>query len=309
MALEFIKSCKNIVLVVHKNPDADSIGSASAFYSYLLRENKNITFFCVSDNISQNLSFIPWKDKIKSKLPRDIDCIISFDCGNIDRLGCDVLGYDVVNIDHHESNDYFGKYNIINSDAISTTEVVYDFFIENDIKINAKMAVALYAGLLDDSDCFKSHMLSTKTLSMAHSLLLLGANHSEAISHLFMSRSLAFLRLKSKMFAEMELLCDARVAVFDIDKTTLESYGATIDDAKDILQESLSMKRIECGVLFFRGAKKIIVSFRTKGAVDANKLASMFGGGGHRTRAGAKITENEKIVVINEIRSYLESQK
>jgi phosphoesterase RecJ-like protein len=112
------------VLIAHKNPDADSLGAACAFYSYLLRSQKKITLFCISAEVNPNLAFLPWFDKITDRFPEDADCMISFDCGSYGRIGIE-KELPLLNIDHHVSNDFYGTHNIINTSAISTTEVVY----------------------------------------------------------------------------------------------------------------------------------------------------------------------------------------
>ncbi len=305
MILDFLKSVQNITLVVHKNPDADSIGSASAFYSYLLRENKNISYYCISPKIAHNLSFIPWSDKIKDRLPKDIDCIISFDCGSIERLGFDTDGVTLINFDHHRSNNNFGKFNIVNPDAISTTEVVYDFFVANDIKINAKMATSLYAGLVDDSDSFKSRDCTIKTFAMAQSLLESGAEHAMAITNLYHKKSLSYIRLKSIMLGAMELIADARVAIFDIDRESFNRSGAFIADAKAICEEALSLSMVEVVVLFAESVDDVVVSIRSSSRIDANVVASAFGGGGHSSRAGARVSTADKQKIIDEIKKGL----
>ncbi|MBD3810329.1 MAG: bifunctional oligoribonuclease/PAP phosphatase NrnA, partial [Sulfuricurvum sp.] len=71
MPLTLIEESQHIVLIAHKNPDADSLGSACAFYSYLLRLNKKITLFCASKEIHPNLRFLPWSEKLTDRFPED----------------------------------------------------------------------------------------------------------------------------------------------------------------------------------------------------------------------------------------------
>jgi len=78
-----IDSARHIVLIAHEHPDADSLGSACAFYSYLLRSKTKVTLFCVTPSLDQNLSFLPWFGEITSKFPSDADFAISFDCGSV----------------------------------------------------------------------------------------------------------------------------------------------------------------------------------------------------------------------------------
>ncbi|HLD23493.1 MAG TPA: DHH family phosphoesterase [Sulfuricurvum sp.] len=291
MPLSLIESAKHIVLIAHKNPDADSLGAACAFYSYLLRSQKKITLFCVSDELNPNLAFLPWFDKITDRFPEDADCAISFDCGSYTRLGIE-KELPLINFDHHISNDFFGTYNVVNSSAISTTEVVYEYFVANGIKINGKIALSLYAGLLDDSKCFSAPECSSKTFAMAQALLELGADHAMCSEWLYRRRSLASLRVRGFLLKQMKLLADARLAVFEVSLPLLEESGATVSECKSVLDEALGMRSVQVAIMVLehpQGGVKL--SLRTDGAVDAAKIMSAFGGGGHVRRAGTRLKQ------------------
>ncbi|MDP3588183.1 MAG: bifunctional oligoribonuclease/PAP phosphatase NrnA [Sulfuricurvum sp.] len=286
-----IDSARHIVLIAHEHPDADSLGSACAFYSYLLRSKTKVTLFCVTPSVDKNLSFLPWFSEITSKFPLDADVAISFDCGSFGRLGIDYSG-ELINFDHHISNELYGTHNCIDPQALSTTQVVYEWFVTKSIKINGKMANALYAGLIDDTSCFSDPQCTSSTFSMAHSLLQLGADHGQCVQALFNSRSLASMRLKSKMLGEMKILHDGRVALFEVNQVLLESTGALLRDCKEVVDGALSLKTVEVALLVVelkRGGVK--VSLRSNGILNAVDILQHYGGGGHRTRAGARISE------------------
>jgi phosphoesterase RecJ-like protein len=298
MPLTLIDSARHIVLVVHQNPDADSLGSACAFYSYLLRSQKKITLFCITENINPNLAFLPWFDKLSNRFPEDADCMISFDCGSYERLGIK-QSLPLINIDHHISNDFFGTYTIIDTSAISTTEVIYDFFVANSIKINAKMALSLYAGLIDDSKCFSAPECSAKTFLMAHDLLNLGAEHALCIDWLYRRRSLSSLRIRGILLKQMKLLADGRLAVFEVTLSLLEETGANLAECKRVLDDAMGMHSVQAAIMQIehpRGGVKL--SLRTDGTVDASKIMGSFGGGGHVNRAGTHLKQENFIELV-----------
>ena len=286
-----IDSARHIVLIAHEHPDADSLGSACAFYSYLLRSKTKVTLFCVTPSLDQNLSFLPWFGEITSKFPSDADLAISFDCGSFGRLGIDYSG-ELINFDHHISNELYGTHNCIDTQALSTTQIVYEWFVTKTIKINGKMANALYAGLIDDTSCFNDPRCTPSTFMMAHSLVQLGADHAQCVNALFNSHSLASLRLKSRMLGEMKILHDGRIALFEVDQALLESTGAILRDCKEVIDGALSLKSVEAALLVVelkRGGVK--VSLRSNGSLNAVDILRHYDGGGHRTRAGARIKE------------------
>jgi len=291
MLSNLINSSHHIVLIVHKNPDADSLGAASAFYSYLLRTHKKITLFCASSEINPNLAFLPWFDKLTNRFPEDAECMISFDCGSYGRQGIE-KELPLINVDHHVSNNFFGTHNLIDTSAISTTEVVYDFFVANSIKINGKMALSLYAGLMEDSKCFSAPQCTAKTFAIAHSLLDLGAEHALCIEWLYHRHSLASLRIRGVLLKQMRLFADGRLAVFEVPLSLLEETGAEMIECKKVLDDALGLHTVQAAIIHIEdangGAK---LSMRTDGMINASKIMGLFGGGGHVHRAGARLKQ------------------
>lgn len=296
-----LEAASHIVLIAHQDPDADSLGSASAFYSYLLRTQKKITFYCVSPNIHAHLSFIPWMDKISNRFPVDADLAISFDCGSFARLGVDYSG-PLINFDHHTSNEQYGTFNCIDAEAMSTTHVVYEWFLSEDIKINGKMANALYAGLMDDTKCFRDPRCTMRIFGMAHRLLELGANHEQCVNGLYHSKTLASLRLQGKMLKRMTLVLDGQLALFEVDQELLGATGASLGDCKAVLDEAMALKIVNTALLLgIRKKGGISVSLRSDGAVNAAEIMQRYGGGGHRDRAGARVSDRSLDQIRDEI--------
>lgn len=301
MPLPLINAANHIVLIAHQDPDADSLGAASAFYSYLLRTQKKITLYCVSPKIHAHLSFIPWTEKVTSHFPSDADLAISFDCGSYGRLGVDYDG-ELINFDHHISNEQYGTLNCINTEAMSTTQVVYEWFVQQDIKINAKMANALYAGLMDDTKCFRDPRCSMAIFAMAHRLLELGAHHEQCVNGLYNSKSLASLRLQGEMLKRMKLVLDGQLALFEVDQELLGATGASLGDCKAVLDEAMALKIVNTALLL--GVRKkggISVSLRSDGVVNASKVMQGYHGGGHHDRAGARVMDKSLIQIQDEI--------
>lgn len=301
MPLPLIDSASHIVLIVHEHPDADSLGSACAFYSYLLRSKSKVTLFCATSLLDQKLSFLPWFAQVTDKFPLDADLAISFDCGSFGRLGVEYRG-ELINFDHHISNEYYGTHNCIDTQALSTTQIIYEWFVTNTIKINGKIANALYAGLLDDTHCFRDPSCTNAVFNMAHALIQSGANHALCVDALFHSHSLASFRLKGEMLKRMKILHDGRVAVFEVDQSLFASSGAFLRDCKAVVDEALSLKTVQIALLVVelkRGGVK--VSLRSDGTINAAQLLHGYGGGGHKIRAGARIVDMKQDEIIKKI--------
>lgn len=303
-----IDQAGHIVLIAHVNPDADSLGSASAMYTYLMRLHKKVTLFCASKRIDSNLVFLPWFDKIRHVFPAGADLAISFDCGTELRLGTDPQ-CDLINFDHHSSNGHYGTYNLVDTAAISTTQVLYDFFCSNGIKINAKIATSLYAGLLDDSQGFSTVKTDEKTFNMAADLVHQGAHSVLCSRALMQSMSLAAMRLKGMMLQQVRLLKDARIAVLTVTRKMLEETGAKEVDCEAALQESLYLPSVETSVMIRENLNGSLKgSLRGKGEIDLSGIAGCFGGGGHWNSAGFDLPEGKLDEVLKETIKLLDKE-
>lgn len=284
--LNKIDSANHVVVISHVKPDADSIGAASAVYTYLLQKHKKVSWYCKTEKINPKLSFIPWFDKIRNTFPSSADLAIALDCGNEKRLGVEIK-CDLINIDHHQGNNNYATLNLVKPTAISTTEILFYFFKQNSIKINKKMATALYAGLLDDSECFIGESVDGTTFAVVEELINCGAEFKICNKNIMKSVSLAALRLQSVMLKNMTLEVDAKVAVFCVSNEDMKATGATTRDCGFALKESMYLPLVEVAMLLKQNSDGTIKgSLRCKENIDASKIASNFDGGGHKSRAG-----------------------
>jgi phosphoesterase RecJ-like protein len=285
-----IDSANHIVVISHVNPDADSISSASAMYTYLLQQHKKVSWYCKTKDISKKLEFIPWFNKIRDSFPSSADLAISLDCASLKRLGIEIE-CELINIDHHKSNANFATLNLVEADAISTTQVLHRLFKSNKIKINKKMATALYAGLLDDSNFFMSDSVDGITFALAKELIECGAEYKKCHNFIAKSISLAALRLKALMLKNMTLELEARVSVFCVSIENMKETGAIGNDCELALEESLYLPHVEVAILLRQNSDfSIKGSIRSMAEIDASKIALNFDGGGHITRAGFEIS-------------------
>jgi len=305
---EKIGQAKHIVLIAHVDPDADSLGSASAMYTHLMRLHKKTTLFCASERIDKNLAFLPWYEKIRHHFPTSCDLAISFDCAAESRLGIpDVRP--LINIDHHSSNSGYGTLQHIDAKAISTTQVLYDLFRSEELAINPKMATALYAGLLDDSQGFSTAKTDAGTFAMAADLARCEADVQGCSRALMQTMSLAAIRLKGMMLQKLRLFADARIASLPVTRKMMESTGAKEVDCEAALQESLYLPTVELAVMIRENVDGSLKgSLRGKSDTDLSAIAAHFGGGGHRHAAGFEVSGQKLDTVMDKTLKLLNKE-
>lgn len=305
-ALALIEKSRYILIVTHVNPDPDSIGSALAI-SNLFHENKiKHKVFNVSDDLPQNLDFIPRFDKISNQLPAFFDLIISVDCGTYKRLGFEPdPSIPLINFDHHKSNNHFGIVNIVDPMKSSTAELVFEFFKHNGLYITKNSATALYVGIYDDTLAFSLGRCDELTFEKTNFLVECGANPSEIANKLLRRDSLAKYRIIPKVLDSLELFKEGEIASIFAKDEWFKQTGAHNRDCEDALDMimSIAIVKIAFFVRVVNGVSRI--SLRSKGKIDVSKIAGEFGGGGHFNAAGCTIdmidVEKAKDIVLKEI--------
>jgi len=281
-----IEAAERIVLIAHLHPDADALGSACAMYAHLLRLRKQVTLFCASETIDRRLAFLPWSERATACWDERADLAIAFDCGAFERLGV-VPECTLINIDHHSGNDGFGDVQLVDKEAVSTSAILMRWFKAEGIKINPKMATALYAGIADDTLGFMSKRSDASVFEMAAELARCGADLLTANHALFLRQPLSALRLKGVMLSQMELISEARIAVFKVSRQMLAHSGADPEACESALHESLGLPTVRAAMLLReRKDGSVKVSLRTDDGIDVGRIAAAFGGGGHHFASG-----------------------
>jgi len=293
---ELLGAFRRVSIVSHVYPDGDTIGSALALYGALRLEGKQVELACVSQDLPFNLDFLSGFNKFKSKIDYSDSLVVTLDCADISRARFDLSGRVVVNIDHHKSNTNFGVLNIVEVE-VSTTVVLYKLLREG-FAIDKSVASALYAGLLTDSQRFSTNLVTKETFKIASELLEYGLEPSEIATKLFKRKSLAHTRLIAKAIDSMQLYFDGSVAIMSLDKEAFKATGAKGSDITGIIDSAISLVTVEIAILISDFENSIKVSMRSKNE-DISKIATAFGGGGHKNAAGFEV-KNSKISKIKE---------
>ena len=293
LIIDKIENASKIVLLTHLNPDADTLGSASAIYDMLWRKQKKVVLFNASEEVSHNLTSIAYVDKLQKKFPVKCDLAISFDCGSLRRLGIDALDFDLINIDHHVSNESYGTVNLVDTECVSTTQVVYNLFKEASWKISDKAAQSLFVGLASDSLSFGTDRVTQEVFHMAADLVALGASPEKSRNMLSAQNSLAKIRLTGVMMETLSLSHNAKVGSIFATREMFEHTGAKSADTEMALHLVMSMGVVDSAIMLREeGDGFIKASLRSKGLLDMNAIAGHFEGGGHIRASGFNVQDS-----------------
>ncbi len=281
---EMLERHESVTIVTHLFPDADTIGTALGLADLLKKIGKRVEVVNVSDNIPRNLDFLEGYKKIKIRAEYKNSLMISCDCGDIERLGLDTEGRELVNIDHHAGNTSYGDLNVVLPDAASASEVAYRL-IKPMMKMSKEAAEAFYTALMVDTRNFTTSSVTEETFEIALELTRAGVEPAYIAKMVILRRSLSSLRLLSHALSDLELFANARIALIRVRKSDIERTGAVSSDLDGVVDYARSLATVEVALLFAEYSDGIKVSIRSKN-IDIQPVAVMFGGGGHIHAAG-----------------------
>jgi len=305
-----IQNAHYVLLVTHKNPDADTLSSGLALSNYFYENKIKHKVFNISSILPRKLDYLSRFDKITKDVPKYYDLVIYLDCANKDRVGLEFnSNIKSISIDHHKSNKNFADINIIDSTTGSTAELVYSFFKENNINISKNVAECLYTGIYDDSLGFTTSRTDLKTFDVIRDLLNSNIDISYIANKLLMRESLSKFRIVPKILNTLELFYEGKLATVYLDDSWLIETGATKDECDDVIDQVLSIGIVKIALYFRVVENNVRVSLRSKGDIDVSNIALLFNGGGHRNSSGVSVSssniESVKKELVKTILNYI----
>ena len=285
---EKIAQAQSITILTHINPDGDTLGTALGIYALLIKEKgKKVEVVNASKDLPRYLDFLPYYQKIKHKMEYLDSLIISCDCGSVDRLGFDVTGREILNIDHHKSNTMYGSINVIHDGYASASQVAYALFAPL-YEISAEVATCFYTALFSDTQYFTTNSVNDEVFNMAKVLVDKGANPNAIAFHFTQRRSLASLRILQRVLASLSLYEEAQIAVLFASKKDIVSSGAMMSDMEGMVDYGRSLQTVQIAVFAIELEEGVRISLRSK-KIDVSSMAIAFAGGGHKLASGFTI--------------------
>lgn len=291
-----IKKAKRIVVVSHVGPEADAVGSLLGMTLSLREMGKEVVPY-LEDPVPALCKFLPGSETITHSFEgvEAVDLTIAVDCGQLERLGKGLVAFEgkgtVLNLDHHRTNDYFGKVNLVLPDASAAGEIVYEVLKAGNLPITKDVAVNLFSAMHTDTGSFRYASASADAFRKAGELVAYGVEPELVSQNFYENLPLVRVKMLAKVLATLEVLEGGKLAILHITQEMLDSEGATRDVVDGFVDYARSINGVEVGVLIRQAISdgdgdSFKVSFRSKGRVDVSKISERFGGGGHSAAAG-----------------------
>lgn len=292
-----LKRYNNFLITAHINSEGDSIGSQLAMAALLKKLKKRYIIFD-NDPVPKSLRFLLGNEVIKTRLTKKdkFDVVVSVDCPTIARTGKVAVYFAdakcVINIDHHVSNKKFGDILWIEPDMSSCGEMLYYLYGNMGVAIDKRAALLMYVAILTDTGYFSYENTTYKTHEIVSELLKTGIKPLWVGKQLNEAKSVNDLKLLNETLNTLKLHYDNQVATLYTTKKMLRRLNLKPESAEGFVNYGRSINTAKVAIFFLERPDKpgeVHVSFRSKGAVDVNRLAKVFKGGGHVNASGCLI--------------------
>ncbi len=291
-AFRELMSMDDVLILVHRNPDGDCLGTAFALKRAFENLGRRV---CVAatGTVDRNLREIT--DGAEELKPQFLpSAIVSVDVATQQMLGPDLACYaDTVdyNIDHHFTNTEYARNNIVFGSASSAGEVLFDLFSACGIEIDGVIAEKLYAAIAFDTGCFRYSNTTAHTHFVVSELLKFSFDAPRVVRNMFDVVPLRQLKMERAALDSLHSYQDGKILLLPISRQMLEENGATDEDVSGMVA---LIRRIEgavvCATLKETKEGDVKVSLRSADDIfDVSAVASVFGGGGHVKASGCLI--------------------
>ena len=308
---EQIKNHDNVIIIGHKNPDLDCIGSSLGLYKTI---EKECYIFKTTDKLNKstkkafdlikekNIEFIDktnYKSIIKNTLLIVLDlykkCLIENE---------EILEEikDIVIIDHHiiGQDKIKNQLEYINPNASSATEIITQYMRYKNKTVDKEIATIMLAGIEIDTNGY--NMKTTEeTFNSSAFLMSLGADN--ILKQNILKETKEEYIKRTKLIEKSYMLDNKMICVLD-DTVYNPSYLARMSE--DLLRFDNVEASFTIGKII---NDKIGISARSLGNINVENFMRELGGGGHLTDAACQLedetlkeAEKKLIKVLKDVR-------
>ncbi|MFN0134543.1 MAG: DHH family phosphoesterase [Phycisphaerae bacterium] len=294
--LAAIRSASRIALAGHVTPDADCFGSVGSLAIALQELGKQTYIAMPEGSVSRKLEFLFQYGAMRAASPSELaacDLALVLDTAKDRRVNIDgkleaLPNTKVANVDHHASNTQFGTWNWVDAGRSSASEMAYELIRALGCQVTPTVATLLYGGIHSDTQGFSLSNTTARSLGVAHELALAGAQIPWLCEKLHRSHSRGEFELRQIVYRNTRVSDDGRLAWSTVSNPEFAHTGCVATDIDDQVEIPRTVEGIAVVILFSEGnAGKIRMNFRGERGISVLELAQKFGGGGHRSAAGA----------------------
>lgn len=295
---ERLGTAQKIVIASHVRPDGDAIGSLIAFGLALQNAGKSVQMV-LTDGIPSSFKHLEGSELVRKEPEGKHDLFITVDCADLQRVGQPLAacGQPDINVDHHITNENFGKINLIEPDAVATAAILTNHLPEWGFEITKPIAAALLTGIVTDTLGFRTSNTTPESLRQAAALMETGVNMPDLYMRALVRKSYPAARYWGAGLSSLE--CRDGIVWGTLTLADRKSAGYGGNDDADLINMISAIDGNKVGMVFVeQNNRHVKVSWRAlEPGIDVSQAAKYFKGGGHAAAAGADVEGD-----LNEVR-------
>lgn len=295
-----IDKYETVIIHRHVRPDPDAYGSQLGLKYYLQRKFPEKSIYAVGQPES-SLAFIGDLDRVKDDMYQNA-LVIVCDTANAPRIDDQRFnqGKDLIKIDHHPATDQYGRINYVDTNASSTSEIIFDFITHfNDINIiDESVARVLYLGIVGDTGRFLFSNTTPHTMKVASRLLEFPFNHNEILNQLG-EKDPKLMPFQGYILQNFQLSENHQYCQIKITKDVLNRFQIAPNEASQFVNTVADIKGLKIWMFGVDEGDQIRCRLRSKG-ITINDIANQFGGGGHPNASGVSVENWEQFETLGE---------
>ncbi len=285
-AARFLMDNDDYLIVTHRRPDGDALGSSAALCLGLRELGKRAAVLVNEEATEKFLPYIEaytapgdylWKHLVSVDLASE--SIIQFNalslCGQIE-----------LSLDHHPSNTGYAAQGLLMPERASCGEVIQLLLRALPCGVSRETATLLYFAVATDCGCFRYKNTTAETLRAAAELIDAGAPNGDLNKKFFMTKRKSRLLLESRIIAGLEFHMDGELVIAAVSDEMIAECGAVEDDLDDVAVIAGQVEGVETSITLREAEGGWKASVRTVNYANADKICAQLGGGGHGMAAG-----------------------
>lgn len=289
-AVGSLKASDDILILCHRNPDGDTLGSGYALLRALKAMGKRARLYC-DDNVPSKFSYLYENVETENFEEKFIVSVDVAERKLLGERGNELYGDRVdLSFDHHGTSRLFAKKTYCEPDSASACEILYGVIKTLGVEITADIASCIYTGMSTDTGCFRYSNVTPRTHRIAAELIEKGADHARINVKMFETKSMNNIMLERMCLESLESYGEGKIAVITVTKAMLEGCKtdkSALDAIKPITRQ---IEGVEIGITVKEeNDGKTGISIRTGESYDASLICAHFGGGGHERAAGCEM--------------------
>jgi len=284
-----LANAKSILVASHVRPDGDAIGSLLGLGLALQQAGKQVQMV-LADGVSSSFRHLEGSDQIKTKIDGAFDTFITVDCADFKRTGkiFESVGQPDINIDHHITNEKFGKLNLIEGEEVATAAILTNHLPVWGYEITKPVAAALLTGIITDTLGFRTSNVTPEAMRQAATLMEMGADMPELYMRGLVRRSYEATLYWGGGLSKLQRKDGIVWGTLTLEDRKAAGYSGS-DDA-DLINIISSIDNFKVGMIFVEQKDSVKISWRAlEPGIDVSPIAQHFGGGGHAAAAGADV--------------------